>query len=216
MAIKLEKTLKDAQGLPVVTWEEDRNHFAPEGAGCARVTCFLRPDEEGVLQFVAAGSVRHGPFEDARPWELLQTFAKGSADELYYSAEDRALLQTLANKIKGDLGRLPTTDGAQVLLANFLGERLSDPMHINCASCASVDMAVLHDRLRLEFIDRRPVLLQDICDGDYRWSEDKPPFKAYVPPPQATVPPRVVRAMDASIVAAFGLIGFGLYWWLLR
>ena len=78
MGIRLDPEQADAQGLPVVTWEEDRNQFAPEGPGPARVACFIRPDTEtGVLQFVAAGSVRHGSFEEARPWEALKSFEKG-------------------------------------------------------------------------------------------------------------------------------------------
>ena len=116
----------DAQGLPVVTWEEDRNLFAPEGAGPARVACFIRPDEKtGVLQFVSAGSVRHGAFEEARPWELLKSFQSGTADQLYYAASDRAALDLLASKSKSGAGRLLATDGAQVMLANFADERAS-------------------------------------------------------------------------------------------
>ena len=72
MAIRIDALTHDVQGLPVVSWEEDRNLFAPDGIGPARVACYIRPDEKtGVLQFVAAGSVRHGDFEEARPWEAV-------------------------------------------------------------------------------------------------------------------------------------------------
>ena len=71
MAIRLDAKAEDAQGLPVVSWEEDRNLFAPGGATPARVSCFIRPDENGVLQFVSIGPVRHGETEEARPWEKL-------------------------------------------------------------------------------------------------------------------------------------------------
>jgi hypothetical protein len=68
MAIRLDKERTDAQGLPVVTWEEDRNLFAPGGISPARVACFIQPDAEtGVMQFVSAGLVRHGEFVEARP-----------------------------------------------------------------------------------------------------------------------------------------------------
>ena len=70
MGIWLDRELVDDQGFPVVTWEEDRNLMAPGGIGRVRVSCFIRPDAEGVLQFVAVGSVRHGAFEEARPWEV--------------------------------------------------------------------------------------------------------------------------------------------------
>ena len=67
MAIRFDKVTEDEQKLPVVSWEEDRNIFAPAGFGPARVACFIRPDKEsGRLMFVAAGSVRHGDFEEAR------------------------------------------------------------------------------------------------------------------------------------------------------
>jgi hypothetical protein len=36
MAIRLDPKAADAQGLPVVSWEEDRNLFAPGGATCGR------------------------------------------------------------------------------------------------------------------------------------------------------------------------------------
>jgi len=61
MAIQLGPETVDAQGLPVVIWEEDRNLHAPGGAGRARVACFIKSDSAGVLQFVSAGWVRQGP-----------------------------------------------------------------------------------------------------------------------------------------------------------
>jgi hypothetical protein len=120
MAIKLGEQSVDAQGLPVVSWEEDRNLFSPDGSSRARVTCFIRPDAAGVLQFVSVGPVRHGAFEEARPWEKLVSFAVERAEQLYHSSADRALLDVLANKSKSGAGRLLTTDGALVMVANFL------------------------------------------------------------------------------------------------
>jgi len=211
MAIRLDTETVDAQGLPVVTWEEDRNHFAPGGHGPARVSCFIRPDETGVLQFVSVGSVRHGAFEEARPWEKLASFAEGTAEQLYHTATDRVLLDTLAGKSKSGAGRILVTDGARVMLANFADHRPSVPMHLNCADCASVEMAMLHDRLHREFMAKRSELVNSICNGEYVWPKKKP-FITYTPPVPRVAPRRLDRITDALIIAALVLAGCGLYW----
>lgn len=146
----------------------------------ARVSCFIRPDKDGVLQFVSVGLVRHGEFEEARPWEALAGFEVSTADRHYYSAGHRALFDALANKSKSGDGRLLTTDGAFVILANFGDERRSMPMHLNCADCAPVEAATLQDRLQFEFIERQRDLIAKRCDGDYVWPKDKP-FVAHSP-----------------------------------
>jgi hypothetical protein len=210
MAIKLDPDAVDAQGLPVVTWEEDRNLFAPDGLSPARVACFIRPNAAGVLQFVAVGAVRHGEFEEARPWELLKSFEKASAEQLYHSAADRALIDALASKSKSGAARLLTTDGAQVILANFADARASVATHLNCADCAPVEMALLHDRLQREFIAKRPYLVSDKCDGAYLWPKDKP-FVTYTPSAPAVVPRWQALLVDVSIAVVLGLIGCGLY-----
>ena len=126
MAIRIDALTHDVQGLPVVSWEEDRNLFAPDGIGPARVACYIRPDEKtGVLQFVAAGSVRHGDFEEARPWEVLHSFERSAAEQNYHVPAERALIDMVASKSKSGLGRLLATDAAHVLLANFSDERRS-------------------------------------------------------------------------------------------
>ena len=43
MAIHMEPVTRDAQGLPVVTWIEDRDMFAPGSGGRERISCFIRP-----------------------------------------------------------------------------------------------------------------------------------------------------------------------------
>jgi hypothetical protein len=216
MTIKLDPVAADGQGLPVVTWEEDRNHFAPEGAGRARVACFIRSDEKsGVLQFVRSGSVRHGAFEEARPWDRLVSFGRETAEQLYASASDRALLDVLASKSKSGAGRLLATDGAQVMLANFADERPSVPMHLNCAESAPAEVALLHDRLHREFILKRADLLRDKCGGEPVWPKDKP-FAAYEPPAPAVLPRWKVRLADLTIAAVMGLIGWGVYEFVLR
>jgi hypothetical protein len=182
MAIRLYSEGADAQGLPIVVWEEDRNLiFAPGGVSPARVCCFIRPDKEtGELQFVSAGLVRFGEFEKCRPWERLVSFGVAAADQLYFSGSDRQLLDFLGSKSKSGLGRFATTDGGQVMVANFADRSPSLQMHLNCAECAPVEMAMLHDRLEREFIRRRHTLLEERCEGEFVWPKDKP-FQAYVP-----------------------------------
>ena len=211
MAIRLDPEQTDAQGLPVVTWEEDRNLFAPEGLSPARVACFIRPDAEtGVLQFVAAGPVRHGPFEEARPWELLKSFEKGSADQLYYAASERAALDLLASKSKSGAGRPLAADGALVMLANFGDARASVPTHLNCADASPVEVALLHDRLHREFIASRPQLVNEICGGEFVWPKDSP-FIAFQPPAPAVIPRWKARLVDLSIAVVLVLIAWGFY-----
>jgi hypothetical protein len=215
MGIRLDAEDEDAQGFPVVSWEEDRNLFAPDGFGRARVSCFIRPDEDGVLQFVSVGSVRHGAFEEMRPWATLVSFARETAEQHYYSAADRAMLEVLTSKSKSGVGRLLATDGAQVMLANFADDRPSVPMHLNCAACAPVEMAALHDQLTREFIARRSVLLDEKCAGSAKWPKDKP-FVAYEAPAPVVVPFWLERVIDVAIVGVMGLVGWALYLLLLR
>jgi hypothetical protein len=211
MAIRLDPEQADAQGFPVVSWEEDRNLFAPEGAGPARVACFIRPDKEtGVLQFVTTGSVRIGSFEEARPWETLKSFEKASADQLYYTASDRAALDLLAGKSKSGVGRLLAADGALVMLANFADARASVATHLNCADATLTDMAMLHDRLHREFIARRANAINELCGSEHIWPKDKP-FIAYEPPALAIMPRWKARLVDLSIALVLALIAWGLY-----
>jgi hypothetical protein len=215
MGIRFDAKDTDAQGLPIVSWEEDRNLFAPDGFGRARVTCFIRPNDEGVLQFVSVGSVRHGAFEEMRPWAKLVSFARETAEQHYYAAADRALLDMVASRSKSGVGRFLATDGAQVMLAHFADDKPSVPMHLNCAACAPVEMAVLHDRLTREFIVRRPALLDEKCAGSAEWPTDRP-FVAHKPPAPVVVPRWMERAIDAAVVGVLGLAGWALYWLLLR
>jgi len=215
MTIRLDPKSADAQGLPVVTWEEDRNLFAPGGVAPARVSCFIRPDKNGVLQFVSAGLVRHGELEEARPWEALAGFEVSSADKHYRSATGRALLEMLASKSKSGVGRVLATDGAFVILANFADERRSVPMHLNCADCKPVEAAMLHDRLRLEFLDRRLDLIEERCGGEYVWPKGRS-FVAHAPTISAAPPRWMLRLVDLAIVVVLGLIVAGLYLLLIR
>jgi len=215
MAIRFDKVTEDDQKLPVVSWEEDRNIFAPEGIGPARVACFIRPDKEsGKLMFVAAGSVRHGDFEEARPWELLHFFEPTVADQHYWSALWRVILDTLGRK--NSLSRIVLTDGAHVMLATFTDERASVGMHLNCASASPVEVALLHDRLRREFIDKRHDYVSGCCDGAFTWSKDKPGFKPFVLPKRAKLPAWADWLANALVAGILALFGFGFYWLVVR
>jgi hypothetical protein len=213
MAIRLDAETVDGQGLPVVTWEEDRNLFAPGGSGRARVSCFIRPDSAGVLQFVSAGWVRQGPFEEAHPWALLKSFEKGAAEQHYYAAADRVLLDALVSKSKSGAARLLAHDGAQVMLANFTDESVA--IHLNCADALPVEMARLHDQLHREFISKRLSVVAERCDGEFVWPKDRP-FVAYTPPVAAPLPRWKARLVDLAIFVVLGLTGWGLYELLLR
>jgi hypothetical protein len=168
-----------------------------------------------VLQFVASGSVRHGSFEEAWPWELLKSFEKGSADQLYYAASDRAALDLVASKSKSGAGRLLAADGAFVMRANFADARASVATHLNCADATLTDTALLHDRLHREFIAKRPLLLNEICGGEYIWPKDKP-FIAFQPPAPAVIPRWKTRLVDLSIAAMLALIAWAFYEFVLR
>ena len=215
MGIRLDPETVDEQGLPVVSWVEDRNLFAPEGVGRARVTCFIRPDESGVLQFVSAGSVREGAFEEARPWELLKSFKAGAAEQLYATQAERVWRDILASKSKSGLARGLLTDGAQVMMANFGDEHASVAMHLNCAEASTVDMARLHDRLHNEFIVKRPLLMRQKCGPDRRW-RGEPAFVAYTPPAPPASSFWMERLADLIVVLVLGLFGWGFYMLVIR
>jgi len=210
MAIRLDPEQTDAQGLPVVTWEEDRNLMSTENSGRARISCFIRPDHAGALQFVASGSVRFGVFEEVRPWEKLVSFTVAKADELYYSTADRALLDIVTSRSRSGAARALAADGAFVILANFADERRSVPMHLNCADCTPVEIGMLHDRLRLEFLDRRTGFIERICDGVMVWPNDTPYVAHKAAPPTSSMR-GLTYLLDALIAVGLAFLGIGLF-----
>lgn len=201
MAIRLDAPASDAQGLPVVSWEEDRNLFAPEGIGRSRVACFIRPDPNGELMFVSVGAVRHGAYEEARPWRLLQSFSISRAEEHYYEPMVKAAMDALTSKNR--MLAAGMTDGAQVVLAYFDDEQASVPMHLNCASTSPVDVARLHDRLRREFIDKRLDVVVEKCDAEFVW---KGKFEAYKPAGEQQAPRQNEQMMNLLVYAVLLLI----------
>jgi hypothetical protein len=215
MGLRLDPEQTDKQGFPVVSWEEDRNLFAPEGLGTARVACFIRPSETGELQFVSVGTARAGEYEKARPWAALASFSAEGAERHYYSGTETALLHMLGSKTKNAAAQALLKDGAHVMLANFADQNPGIPMHLNCADCRPVELASLHDRLYREFILRRPDLVTEQCGGEFLWPDDRL-FVAYEPPPRLAKPWWFEWAVNAVVVGVLGLLGFGFYWLLLR
>jgi hypothetical protein len=215
MVIRLDPEATDKQGFPVVTWEEDRNLFAPEGPGTTRIACFIRPNEAGELEFVSVGSTRAGGYEKARPWAALASFSAERAEQHYYSGTETALLHMLGSKTKNSGAQALLRDGAHVILANFGDENPGVSMHLNCADCRPVELAALHDRLYREFVGKREELLRSKCEGEFIWLKDKP-FLAYKPPAPPKKPWWFEWAVNAVVVAVLGLLGFGFYWLLLR
>lgn len=119
---------------------------------------------QGHLLFVARGSVRHGSFEEGKPWEHLRSFSVHSAESLYYSRSELQARQQLSGKGLGS--RLLWGDGAQVLLAELGGY---GALHVNCAEAAPVDIDRLHLTLTQQFIGRQHELVASLCKDAFVW-----------------------------------------------
>ena len=136
------------------------------------------------------------------------------ADQHYLSAHERVILDTV--KRKNSLTRIVLTDGAHVMLATFTDDRASVGMHINCASASPVEVALLHNRLRREFIDKRHDYVTDCCDGAFIWPEDKPAFKPFALPEPVKLPAWADWLANAVVAGILALSGFGFYWFVVR
>jgi hypothetical protein len=155
----------DAAGFPIVAWTEDRNLASPEAMRRARVECRIMKDKDtGVLLFVARGTVRHGSFEEGKPWERLRAFSTHAADGLYYTKTQLELRQHIANKGVG--AKLALSDSAHVIFAEFLDDTA---LHINCADATPVEIDRLHMVLTREFVGNQPQLVGNICRVAYVW-----------------------------------------------
>jgi hypothetical protein len=62
---------------------------------------------------------------------------------------------------------------------------------------------------------KRPLLLNEICGGEYIWPKDKP-FIAFQPPAPAIIPRWKARLVDLSIAAMLALISWAIYELVLR
>ena len=159
---------QDAAGFPVVSWTEDRNLSSPEAMSRARVECrIMKHPDTGMLLFVARGSVRHGAFEEGKPWERLRGFSKHTAESLYYTRKELELRHHFQNKGIGS--KLAMTDSAQVLLAEFVDDT---PLHINCADATPVDIDRLHLMLAREFVGNQHMLVGNLCRIAFEWPVD--------------------------------------------
>lgn len=212
MAIRFRKIGVDDQKLPVVSWEEDRNMFAPGRGGREIISCFIRPDEKTrELQFVATGAVRHGKYEEARPWRKLSHFSLQTADDLYVSAQNKVLMQAVGNK--NAAARVLLTDGALVVVAHFDAPGNRDiPMHLNCADAPAAQAQELCAVLVREFFDQRDDTLQRAkCKGNFVWPKDEP-FIEYAPGDLEPLPWWYPLAEYGPAVLVVGLVAGGLYW----
>jgi hypothetical protein len=186
---------RDAAGFPIVAWTEDRNLSSPEAMKRARVECRIMKDSHsGVLLFVARGTVRHGAFEEGRPWERLRGFSTQAAERLYYTKRELELRQHLGSKSVG--AKVALSDSAQVLLAEFFDQT---PLHINCADAPQVDLDRLHLALRSEFISRQHELVGSLCQEAFYWPMEDDRVPIFHPTPPAGPRERRSRVLGEAV-----------------
>lgn len=191
--IAFDEVTKDAQELPVVSWVEDRNLFG--GGSRKRIACFIAPDSEGVLQFCCGGQ--------KRPWAALKSFALSTAEREYYDQNERMAMEYLRGKSK--IGGPIAHDNAHVIVAQFADERASVPMPLNRAIAKPLEIAELHNRLRVAFIAGRGQIAAK------RWQGD---FTAFAV--SRAQPAWVDWAANVVAACVLGLMGFGFYWLVVR
>jgi hypothetical protein len=168
---------KDEAGFPIVRWTERRNRSSPEATSQAMVECrVMKEAQTGELLFVARGSVRHGLFEEGRPWERLNGFRHEQAEALYYTREQLQIRQHVTKK---GIAQFVLSDGANVILGEF-GEA-TPPLHINCAEGSPVDINRLHLALIREFITRKEEFVSKICRDPFLWPKDDDRVLTYDP-----------------------------------
>jgi hypothetical protein len=216
MSIRIDETIrKDAQGFPVVSWIEDRNMFA--SGALEKVTCVIRPNREGVLEFVAFGKVRFGDEEEALPWDQLEGFDVSEGEALYRTPEWAALIKAATEKSR--IAAALLRDGAAVIMARFKPRAESQPhyMHLNCASATLAEVHHLVARLDREFIGQRRRLVADRDCEDFVWQEaSNGKFVAYVPVPLARLPWYLAALANASVLAILTACVFAFYYFVIR
>lgn len=164
----------DAAGFPIIAWREDRNMHSPEALRRARIECrIMKHAKTGALLFVARGSTRYGPFEEAKPWSHLRGFTVQSAQNLYYPRAWLDAQNSLTSKSVG--ARIVLTDAAQVITAEFADDT---PIHINCADATPVEIDSVHKALLREFETNKDVLGRRY---DYQWPTDDDSVVTYDP-----------------------------------
>jgi hypothetical protein len=206
---------KDAAGFPIVAWTEDRNLASPESMTRARVECRIMKDAKtGILLFVARGTVRHGSFEEGKPWERLHGFSKHSADELYYTRKQLEYRHHATSKSAG--AKLALSDGAQVILAEFIDDTA---LHVNCADASPVDIDRLHVALTREFLIYKHELVGKICRVAFEWPRDDDKVMTYEPGRPSPGPQGKAKSLAEAIgwLVALGVVaafGIALLWML--
>jgi hypothetical protein len=194
---------RDGAGFPVVAWTEDRNLASPEAMRRACVECRIMKDRTtGVLLFVARGTVRHGSFEEGKPWQRLRGFSRHTADGLYYTREQLELRHHIAGKGLG--AKLALSDSAQVLLAEFVDDTA---LHLNCADAPPVDIDRLHIALTREFIGNQYELVSNICRIAFEWPIEDDRVLTYDP---ARAGPRNQRKPKLLVEALGWIVALGV------
>jgi hypothetical protein len=206
--LRLEDVTYD-HGFPVVAWTETRNRIATE-----RIECRIKR-EVGTnrLMFVRIGNVPESPFEDGKPWEMLENFVPGSSQEHYWTGTQHLVMQHIGKRSRS-FGML-ADGGSKVLVAGFHDDWV--PIHLSCADCATVEQVKLIDRLIKEFGSGRDDLLRKgirdkVLSEDYIAAPNSP-LPVYHP---NTKPPKLSWFEDMLFWAIpIGLVAalFGFVFW---
>lgn len=167
------------------------------------------------MLFVARGSVRHGSFEEGKPWERLRGFSKHHAEGLYYTREQLELRQNVAKK---GIAKLAVSDSANVILGEFVEDT---PLHINCADASPVDIERLHVALTREFISSQHETVSALCRVPFHWPKGDDRVMSYDPGragwKQSQTPKGLAEALGWIIaVAIIATLGALIVWFLWR
>lgn len=213
MISDVDVTFAPKTKFPIVSWRESRGAFAPEAFGKASITCSIKRDAEGVLYFVARGTVREGSYEEGRQWTKLKGFKPVPAERLYTSPHRRAELEQLLRHTK--TGSMLLQDHAFVVLADFEGE---SSIHVNCAVGSKVELDKLALLLSNTFAN--PDLYFDAelrtkfgIEVGYDWPKGDDSVPYYAPESvrerSTTVWTEIFGWLGAIVVVA----GAGAAWW---
>ena len=94
----------------------------------------------------------------------------------YYTKEQLELRHHIASKGVG--AKLALSDGAQVLLAEFVDDTA---LHVNCADATPVAIDRLHMALTREFVGNQHQLVGNICRVAFEWPSEDDRVMTYDP-----------------------------------
>ncbi|MBS0242719.1 MAG: hypothetical protein JSS20_11125 [Proteobacteria bacterium] len=207
----------DDAGFPVVRWTEIRNDAFGNG-GRVRIECrIVKAPNTGQLLFAARGPVRHGTFEETRPWEALRGFSVKRAEELYPTSAQRLFARQLSGK--SVLSNMLFGYQEQVLLAEFAGDVR---LHLNAVDASQVELERLHLVLTQAFVTRQRELVMRLCEEAYRWPPEDKRVETFEAGRQADLPARWTfrSAIDfgfaVTLLAAFAGLVVWVAWRLFR